>query len=395
MPLTSRERMTRAIHRQETDHTPCAMMSFAALRGRCQGPYQVALKELAMGLDTFLFVPSATRSERPDHPDLRGLPVHWPASVEIELWEETPPGEATSILHKVYHTPAGDLTTAVRKTADWPYGSAVPLVGDYQVPRAIKPLVTERADLEALRTMLLPLDAEDGAAFRAEMAYARAFRDAHGVMLAGGWGVGADMVGWLCGLEQMALLMMDDPALLQDLLDLIAAWNQARMRVVLEGGVDLYIRRGWYESADFWSPRLYRRFILPILQREAALAREYSTPFGVIMTTGTLPLLNDILASGVDVLIGVDPLQSGDNPLPTIRDRLGGRLALWGGVNGAITVEEGTEDEVRQAVVEALETMRGVSGFILSPVDNITAITPRAWRNVDVFIEIWRQQEGI
>jgi uroporphyrinogen-III decarboxylase len=386
--------MIRVIRRQETDHTPCAMMSFAALRGRCQGPYQVTLKELSMGLDSFLFVPSATRGERPDHPDLRGLPVRWPASIEVELWEESLPSEQGPVLHKVYHTPAGHLRTAVRKTVDWPYGSAVPLMGDYQVPRAIKPLITGRADLDALRCLLLSPDEDAVAAFEAEMRRARAFRDAHGVMLAGGWGVGADMVGWLCGLEPMALMMMDDPDLLGDLLAIIAEWNLARMRLVLEGGVDLYIRRSWYESVDFWSPRLYRRFILPILQREAALAHHYDTPLGIIMTTGTLPLLDDILASGADVLIGVDPLQGGGAPLPAIRDRLGGRLALWGGVNGAITVEEGSEEEVRQAVIKALDTMRGVPGFILSPVDNITAITARAWRNVDVLIETWRKWEG-
>ena len=110
------------------------------------------------------------------------------------------------MLHKEYHTPAGTLTTLVRKTDDWPHGNFVPLIDDYQIPRAIKPLISGAGDLHVLRTMLLPPHAEDVAAFRREVERARAFRDAQRRALAGGWGVGADMVGWLCGLQNMMLL---------------------------------------------------------------------------------------------------------------------------------------------------------------------------------------------
>ncbi len=394
-PLTSRERMIRALNHQEVDYVPCAFMSFAAMRGRCQDAYELAEKELAMGLDSWLFVPSSWRHERPNHPDLRGLPVRLPPSVEVQLWMETLPGEPFPILHKEYRTPAGTLTTQVRKTEDWPYGNAVPLMGDYQASRAIKHLITSRADLDVLRTILAPPTPEDIAAFHAEMERARAFSARYGVLIAGGWGVGADMAGWLCGLENMMFLAMDQPDFLADLLATIAAWNEQRMKVILEAGVDLFIRRAWYESADFWSPRLYRQFLLPTLKREVALAHEHGTPFGYIMTSNALPMLDHILEAGVDALIGVDPLQHGvDAPLQVMRDRLGGRVCLWGGVNGAITVEQGTADDVRAAVAHALEVMRGINGFILSPVDNITEITPNTWRNVDVFIETWKQLRG-
>lgn len=34
---------------------------------------------------------------------------------------------------------------------------------------------------------------------------------------------------------------------------------------------------------------------------------------------------------------------------------------------------------------------RGATGFILSPVDNITEDTPLTWRNVDIFVDEWRK----
>lgn len=389
--LTSRWRLLRALDRQDVDHVPCAFMSFSAMRGRVQDAYELVERELEMGLDSWLFIPSSWRNQRPNHPDLRGLPVRFPASVRTDLWVEQVPGELFPVLHKEYHTPAGTLTTLVRKTDDWPHGNCVPFVDDYQIPRAIKPLVTSRADLDVLRTMLVPPSSQDIAAFGMEVERAKAFRDKHGVLLAGGWGVGADMAAWLCGLENVMLMAIDDPQLLDDLLATIGEWNEQRMRVVLAAGVDLYIRRGWYESSDFWSPALYRRFILPRLKREAELAHEYGVRFGYNMTTGLIPMMDSILESGVDVNLGLDPLQHGEKPLEAARAKLGGRVCLWGGVNGAITVEEGSVDDVRQAVAYALEVMRGVNGFVLSPVDNITEITQNTWRNVDVLIETWKQ----
>lgn len=388
--LTSRERLLRALKHEPPDYVPCAFMSFAAMRGRCQDAYEVVEQELALGLDSWLFIPSSWRGQRPNHPDLRGLPVRLPPDVKTLLWVENLPDEPFPVLHKEYHTPTGVLTTLVRKTADWPHGNFVPFFDDYQIPRAIKPLVTTMEDVEVLRTMLQPPSEADIAAFYAEAGRARAFCARKGVLLAGGWGVGADLVAWLCGLQNMMFMAVDQPQLLEELLALIAVWNEARMRVVLEVGVDLYIRRGWYEGADFWSPALYRRFLLPQIQREAALAHEYGALFGYNMTSGTLPMLDNILEAGVDVILGVDPLQHGERPLETMRDRLAGRVCLWGGVNGAITVEEGTESDVREAVLQALEVMRGVNGFILSPVDNITEITLKTWHNVDVLIQTWK-----
>jgi len=383
--------MLRALKHQDVDHVPCAFMAFSAMRARCQDPYQVVQSELAMGLDSVLSVPSAWRNERPNHPDLRGLPVRFPPCVKVKLWMEKRDDQRFPVLHKEYHTPEGVLTTAVRKTDDWPYGNFVPFMDDYQIPRAIKPLVTNLDDVNVLRSILMPPSESDIAAFRAEVERARAFSAEHQVLLTSRWGVGADMVGWLCGLQNMALMTLDQPELLEALLSVIASWNEARMRVVLEAGVDLCIRRGWYEGADFWSPRLHRRFLLPTIQREAEMAHEHGALFGYIMTSGAVPMIDNILEAGIDVLVGVDPLQRGASPLETMRNVLGGKVCLWGGVHGAITVEEGSAEDVREAVVYALDTMRDVNGFILSPVDNITEITLNAWHNVDVFIETWKR----
>ena len=127
--MTSRERMLRALRLQQADHVPCSFMSFTALRRRCgEDLYELAKAERAMGLDSFLFIPSLPRRLRPDHPDLRGLPVRLDGSVRVMEWREESPAN-DPVLHKEYITPAGKLTTSVRISEDWPHRLAYSLPG--------------------------------------------------------------------------------------------------------------------------------------------------------------------------------------------------------------------------------------------------------------------------
>jgi uroporphyrinogen-III decarboxylase len=387
--LTSRERMLRALARQPVDHTPCCLMSFTALRKRLhEDRYAVALTEQQMGLDAMLFIPTASRARRLEHPDLRGLPVRWPDDVSVEAWREGDGASAT--LQRRYHTPRGILSAAVTLSEDWPHGDRLPFVDDYQIPRCIKPLITTADDLEVLAYLLQPPSPADAAAFRAEAAQAHAFAETHGILLAGGWGVGMDMANWLCGMEPLMVATLEAPAFVDELLELIHRWNLARMELVLSGPVDLYLRRAWYEGCDFVTPSFYRASILPRLKREVELAHSRGAMFGIICTSGTRPMLQCYLEAGFDVLVGIDPVQGTHTEMALLREKLGGRICLWGGVSGAVTVEMGTPDEVREAVSLALHTLGG-EGFVLSPVDNLTVDAPRTWANLEVFIDAWRR----
>jgi len=169
--LSSRQRLLRAIDGQDVDYVPCSFMSFAILRSRLrQDWYAVAREEKAMGLDPLLFIPTASRASRREHPDLRGLPVRLGPEVKLREWVED-----GLVLHKEYETPAGTLSTRVRLSDDWPHGEHVPFLDDYQVPRTDKPLVTGPDDLPALSFLLTPPSPEDEAAFDQEAATARQF----------------------------------------------------------------------------------------------------------------------------------------------------------------------------------------------------------------------------
>jgi hypothetical protein len=60
-----------------------------------------------------------------------------------------------------------------------------------------------------------------------------------------------------------------------------------------------------------------------------------------------------------------------------------------------VTVEMGTEEETKEAVISALEILGKGGGFILSPVDNVRDDTEKAWKNTRVFIAMWKKyREG-
>jgi uroporphyrinogen-III decarboxylase len=365
-------------------------MSFAVLRKRFnENWFAAALEELKMGLDPMLFIPSASRAQRPQHPDLRGLPL--PIHPDVKTEHRVSQENGRSILHKEYETPEGSLTTALKLSHDWPHGNQIPFIDDYQVPRTLKPLVTCKKDLELIKKYFL-LPPDDGVIedFKREHREARVFIEEHNMLLSGGWGVGLDMAFWLCGMQELMYKMIEDPGFVKDLLDAIHKWNIKRMVPVLSEGVDLYIRRAWYEGCDFITPDFYNEAILPALKSETELAHECGTKFGYICSSGHIPMLEAYLASGMDVLIGVDPVQGTHTDMEVLKEKIGHKICLWGGVSAAITVERGTEEEIRGAVRNAIKTL-GPKGFILSPIDNITIDVPNTWHNIDIFIDEWKK----
>ena len=387
---TARDCLIKTINLEETDRIPCCFMSFSILLNRLnENRYALAREELNMGLDAMLFIPSASKAERPHHPYLRGLPIHFHPDVKTEQWASQQDGK--SILNKKYSTPEGSLTTTVKLSNDWPHGNQIPFIDDYQVPRTLKPLVTCREDLEIIKKyFLLPPNIGEIENFKKEYKEAKTFVKEHNVLLAGGWGVGLDMAFWLCGMQDLMFKMSEDPGFVIDLLTIIHEWNKKRMITVLSEGVDLYIRRAWYEGCDFITPEFYEEAVLPLLKSETELAHEYGTKFGYICSSGHVPMLDAYLESGIDVLIGVDPVQGSHTDMEVLKNKIGHKICLWGGVSAAITVERGSDKEVRDAVQKAVKTL-GPKGFILSPIDNITIDDPNTWKNIGIFIDEWQK----
>ncbi len=371
-------------------------MIFTALARECRDYREMAERELELGLDARVAIAD--------------LPVRFGGGVVVRDRVELQEGGAPALIHRSYETPSGTLTAAIRKTDDWPHGDRLPLFGDRISPRATKFLVTGPEDLEPLRYLLADPTAGDISQFQEEAVERAAFADARGLLLTAGWSTErrpaaedpglagtdygtatvVDALMWLCGATQPLLWAYDHPEFLTELIAILESYNRRRLEIHLDSGAEVVLHRGWYEGTEFWSPRLYRQFVLPVLRREADLCHQAGVYLAYILTSGMLPIAEAILESGVDVVVGIDPGEGKGTTLEAVRQELGGKIGLWGGVSGPLAIEQGTEHEVRAAVEGAMGVLAPAGGFILSPVDNVTESTARAWRNVQVFIETWR-----
>jgi len=397
--MTSRERMRAALECRPADYTPCSFMLFDTLYEKCATDREYVEKQLELGLDAFVHVGHL-------NPDLHRYGILHP-EVQVREWVERQ-GEATFFCRRL-DTPAGPLTSRVRQREGWPREDDFPLLKDWIVSRAEEVLVKPERDLEKLKYVFGPFKDQDIRRLEEEAAEARQLAEDHQLLLVGGWkgrvrpglhvepGVmGCDVMAWLSGYETVMVLSLTQPNLIREYARIIHEWNMKQLDIYLEAtAAELIVRRGWYETTEFWTPTAYRNIIAPFLGKEAERVHQAGRKYGYIITSAFLPILDDILAAGVDVLIGLDPKEGKGTDLAVVKARfLEKKRALWGGVSGPLDVELGQQKDTEEAVRAALEILGPGGGFILSPVDNLREDTENSWRNTYRLIETWKKYRG-
>jgi uroporphyrinogen-III decarboxylase len=379
--MTTRERIRAVVRREPIDHLP---LCFTAI---CHGvirflderlPDRIKQAEFLMNLGVDAGISIAP-------------PLHSLKRIEIKTWREDPPGERYPVLHKEYRTPRGTLRQVVRKTED--YGSNIGLMSDHNVPasRSMTYLVESEENLEALEYLLRTPDDEELRGYRQETRALKAFCDAHGIFLSGYLSGVGDPLIWFSGVERSVTASLDDPGFMERYVAIVEKWNRARLALLLEAGADIIVRRGWYESTDFWSPTLYRQFLHAPLKGDIELAHQSGALFTYVMNSGAMPLLDQFNDLGFDIYSNIDPATPFMD-LDAIKKKVGARITLCGGVNNNLILERGTEKQVRRAVQEAVEKL-GPEGFILAPGDSILATNDKAVHNFYVMIAAWKHSE--
>ena len=394
--MNSRERMLTALAGGVPDYTPCSFMLFFILYERCANDAEFVEEQLDLGLDAFVHVGHLNHT----------LHLYGGLDPRVEVHEWVEQGNGGTTFCRRLDTPAGPLTGRINQRDGWPTEDDFPLLKDWLVGRAEEVLVKPEEDLEKLPYLFGPIKDEDIRVLREEASEADKLARRHGLLQVGGWkgsvrpglqvdpGVmGCDAMAWLSGFENIMILSLTKPELIREYVRIIHEWNLKQIEVYLDvTRADLIIRRGWYETTEFWTPEVYREIVAPTLRREAELVHQAGRKYGYIITSAFIPLLDDIIASGVDVLIGLDPKEGKGTDLELVKERFqqAGR-ALWGGVSGPMSVETSDGEETERAVSEALQILGEGGGFILSPVDNVRDNPENAWKNTHRFIDTWKK----
>ncbi len=397
--MTSKERMLAALEYKETDYVPCSFMIFFNMFDRSKSEAEFVEKQLELGLDAYAHVGHLKHSFHPD--------------VKYSEWVEEEKSE--KFFCRKIDTPKGPLTQRIRQSNNWPHEGNFPIFNDWLITRAKEVLVKPEEDLEKLKYFFGSFKDEDINKLRETAAEAKNLADKHGILQLGGWKpsidigmvpetrgnsdggvVGGDCMAWLSGYEDVMILSLTQPEIIKEYANIIAEWNSKQIEVYLDvTDADIIWKRAWYETTEFWTPEAYKNIIAPVIKKEAEIIHQAGKKFGYILTSAFLPVIDDLLGAGIDVLVGLDPEEGKGTDFGIVKEKFTAqKAAIWGGVSGAMTIEQGTAKETEDAVGEAFETLAKDGGFILSPVDNIRDDTQQAWDNTQVFIDAWKKHRN-
>jgi uroporphyrinogen-III decarboxylase len=187
----------------------------------------------------------------------------------------------------------------------------------------------------------------------------------HGVLTLARRTIVGDTFQWFCDIPDFVIWMIEKPELVREFLGIFQQWSLELTRLALDVGVDVVMRRGWYEIPAFWGPRFFQEYLAPLIETETRLVHEAGKFHCYLLPEGQGAYALILKDMGVDVLMGVDPRMLHGGDLKSLFAQVGDRKAFWGGVNAEVTLESEDPATIEKEVADAIEALGGKDGFIL------------------------------
>lgn len=375
MPLakmTSRERVRAAICCEPVDRVPCAPWFFDD-RAPGRKPWNSGHERCQyfadeLGADGYVDI---------------GLAAGHTPSVTSEFRFS----DGGQILHKVFHTPDGDLAASIRINEKLPVQDDIHLASDFNPPLFVKPWIQTIEDVECLKHLCLTPAGARVSEFHKTLEEAQTLAEKFGFPIIGHVGMGLTWLIQLMGGEAAMFASMDSPDLIERFMDIEHELNMRKIEIMLDAGVDIILRNGFYETCDFWNPKQVKDIVLSRVNEEAKLVHAMGGVLIYTVCTGIVPLLDLYLESEIDCFIKYETKLMGQRLQP-IAEKLAGKKGLWGGLSDCEDLGRATLEETRQAVRQVFEFV-GSQGMILSASPSIKPERPS--ENVAAMFDEWRK----
>jgi uroporphyrinogen decarboxylase len=194
----------------------------------------------------------------------------------------------------------------------------------------------------------------------------------------------------LRGMENLLVDFLEHPAFVDELLNSIADYNIAMVREAMKFDIDaVYFGDDWGQQQGLlMGPRLWRRFILPVLRRMFCTVR-MEGKYVMIHSCGDVDeLFDDLTEAGVSCF---NPFQPEVMDVYRLLPRYRGRLAFHGGMSTQRTLPFGSVEDVR-AETRRLLGLGSQGGYIFAPAHDVEGDVPL--ENILAFLEILQRQPG-
>ena len=193
----------------------------------------------------------------------------------------------------------------------------------------------------------------------------------------------------LRGMEQVLVDMVERPAFVHELLDLICEYHLAQVEIALSYDIDCVgFGDDWGSQFGLiMGPTFWREFIKPRAARLYRRVRESGKEVMIHSCGDVAQLFPDLIEMGLDIF---NPFQPETMDLIETKTRYCGGLAFYGGISVQHLLPHGTPEEVRDKTRELLMSLGRGGGYIASPSHAITADVPP--ENVEALTDVLRAQ---
>jgi uroporphyrinogen decarboxylase len=185
------------------------------------------------------------------------------------------------------------------------------------------------------------------------------------------------------GIMNYLRLYVLNPKAAKRLVERVWSYKERVMKNAVELGADILLTGDDYASRDrvMMSPKHFKEFIAPYLQKAVEIAKKNNMPF-IKHTDGNLwEVMDTIIGTGIDGLHPLEPVA--DMDIGKVKQRYGDRIAVIGNIDCSYVLPRGTVNEVSDAVKETIAKGSPGGGHILSSSNSIhLGVNPENYRTM-------------
>jgi uroporphyrinogen decarboxylase len=182
----------------------------------------------------------------------------------------------------------------------------------------------------------------------------------------------------------------DDPGYIQEIFDFYQRYALARVEAACAAGADEIMLGGSASSLSVSSPRNFRKFDLPFIQKAAEVCKRYGV-FSHLHVCGRSRKVVEMVAEETDIDV-MEPLEEqpgGDVDIAEIKKRYGEKICMKGNINTFEFMLRATPEQVEEKAKRLIDHCAADGGFILSTGDQCGRDTPDA--NLFKLVEVARE----
>ncbi len=276
--------------------------------------------------------------------------------------------------HQVAQTPYGELTQRILYPVSEP---------PWEEEKPVKDL---RRDWPKLRALM----GEDG-----NWRWEKTFEDRERIGELGVYSVavGIPQDWWFFqrdgGYNVMFYDYADDPSYIEEIFEFYERYALARVEAACQAGADEIMLGGSASSLSVSSPRNFRKYDLPFIQKAAQICKRYGV-FSHLHVCGRSRKVVEMVCEETDVDV-MEPLEEppgGDVDIAEIKKRYGKKICMKGNINTFEFMLRATPEQVEEKARRLIDDCAADGGFILSTGDQCGRDTPDA--NIFKLVEVAR-----